>query len=1312
MENCKGKEGFLFLRVLLILFAAVAVSGQAYAHRHNDYDLLVILPYEAGSTNVVRDDEDWVTFGQEFAEYKTASGILADIVTLEDIKANYNGTDEAEQVKRAIYHNVREHGVKYVLLVGDFGVFPVRYQFRGYLAEGDTNYTKSKEDYCEDTCDEDYYQPPTAPTCDFCCVYRQAYRSHAIDAYFANLWDNDDPDQAFETWDKDGDGFYGESYYNNVRGTDGNTLHPDVALGRVPANTPSEYLAYLTKVLIYENRVDASPYRDNILLITADFGSRNWIDGVFGDAPVGYAITYLTDTDNDGNNDIFESEDPNGERDSAAAPAVFVSDYFDAQQPRFVTYDGHGAPANWSEVQFNTVWAQALHNVDLFTNITSSGCSTARFAFEQTGKTLPIAPYNGADQESMAEAFLSQTAGGGVTYIGSVKTTQAWARVMIKRYYDAIVNDGARTAGDAWLTAVEDTILADGLDAITAGSWIDDTCWPDPAVDGYWSLRGLPKPFSVYNMTFFGDPSLRLDGVSNPDDAPPRTWAALESWVNASDLAEASASGIPHEHWVTLYPHDDLTGVLATHYRYRAVANDDRSEMQIGTEFFIPTKLNQNMEGQEGEVRFWSVDRVGNTEPWKTRTFGYDFTPPESEVLYSETETPDIVNGVVLLENQGVQITASDNLSGIARIWTRSPGGREHATYGNRLEYLQGWCAPPRTIELEYRAEDNAGNLEDWQSLTLHWERGSADPKWCNGIPYDKGFQFPPSHKDKRIKFEFRESKETDAPVWTAALEWVEYEYTGPVTTANAPEDWKVIGKAKRKSASRSWQLVWDTESHQILNGWYLVRSVHSVKGVDLAPGQVIQGKPFMLLIDNLPKDSHSLVVERNSPPARPGESLFVEVTFTNAKLGAMKKAVMRLGLDNNFLASPRDTSLIRKRPIIKPGEQWTERFELKLADFGGTLQPLSIHAFIESDEYAYLRSNQLNIALQPRDVELHGKVVDMLGRGKRVDLRLSGKALEWHAKTDVHGSYHFDSLPPGDYQLEVGGDTGTHRIVVPKSKQYKVISAGNNLERNFIIAKPDRIAPQVTVELPWSDVVRTGQLYGLVYDERFGTGVDKVRVAVSNKVKGLWLSRNGKWVDRETWLKPNVMVSLDRFLDKRLDTVLARFPKVKRKGERNRLEKLSGMLHTRRDPLVWALKLPVPKGKGKGYASGAPFDVDADIEVRIIATDRAGHTSEAVLTNSSMHAEFLTTTSGSKQLNVEFQNLSAGVIVDYEWDFGDGERSNDQAPTHNYKVPGTYTVTLAVSGPYATDSVAKDVRVGRKQKIQKPKKIQEKSRR
>lgn len=58
----------------------------------------------------------------------------------------------------------------------------------------------------------------------------------------------------------------------------------------------------------------------------------------------------------------------------------------------------------------------------------------------------------------------------------------------------------------------------------------------------------------------------------------------------------------------------------------------------------------------------------------------------------------------------------------------------------------------------------------------------------------------------------------------------------------------------------------------------------------------------------------------------------------------------------------------------------------------------------------------------------------------------------------------------------------------------------------------------------------------------------------------------------------------------------------------------------------------------------------------------------------------------------VSFQNESSAG--NYQWDFGDGEKSNEKSPVHHYLKPGRYTVTLKVAAE-CNNSIEKIVDVG-----------------
>jgi PKD repeat protein len=52
--------------------------------------------------------------------------------------------------------------------------------------------------------------------------------------------------------------------------------------------------------------------------------------------------------------------------------------------------------------------------------------------------------------------------------------------------------------------------------------------------------------------------------------------------------------------------------------------------------------------------------------------------------------------------------------------------------------------------------------------------------------------------------------------------------------------------------------------------------------------------------------------------------------------------------------------------------------------------------------------------------------------------------------------------------------------------------------------------------------------------------------------------------------------------------------------------------------------------------------------------------------------------------------NTSTGTYTDSLWTFSDGKTSTDQNPTYTFTEPGSYTVTLTVTGPGGSDTEIK----------------------
>lgn len=62
----------------------------------------------------------------------------------------------------------------------------------------------------------------------------------------------------------------------------------------------------------------------------------------------------------------------------------------------------------------------------------------------------------------------------------------------------------------------------------------------------------------------------------------------------------------------------------------------------------------------------------------------------------------------------------------------------------------------------------------------------------------------------------------------------------------------------------------------------------------------------------------------------------------------------------------------------------------------------------------------------------------------------------------------------------------------------------------------------------------------------------------------------------------------------------------------------------------------------------------------------------------------------GDRPLVVQFTDTSTGSPTSWSWNFGDGNISSAQNPSHTYSAAGVYSVTLFVTGPSGSGSVTK----------------------
>lgn len=143
--------------------------------------------------------EEWEPKAETLAQWKTEKGIPTDVYTIEFIQNNVFGSDLGEKIHNFLEIQWQQNPeLRYILLFGDHEIIPARYIYTGCGPYGQSNFIYS-------------------------------------DHYYAALE---------SSWDKDGDGIYGESGEEDVT--------PDVIVGRLPVSNVGEAQRIVERIIMYE----------------------------------------------------------------------------------------------------------------------------------------------------------------------------------------------------------------------------------------------------------------------------------------------------------------------------------------------------------------------------------------------------------------------------------------------------------------------------------------------------------------------------------------------------------------------------------------------------------------------------------------------------------------------------------------------------------------------------------------------------------------------------------------------------------------------------------------------------------------------------------------------------------------------------------------------------------------------------------------------------------------------------------------------------------------------------------------------------
>jgi len=103
-------------------------------------------------------------------------------------------------------------------------------------------------------------------------------------------------------------------------------------------------------------------------------------------------------------------------------------------------------------------------------------------------------------------------------------------------------------------------------------------------------------------------------------------------------------------------------------------------------------------------------------------------------------------------------------------------------------------------------------------------------------------------------------------------------------------------------------------------------------------------------------------------------------------------------------------------------------------------------------------------------------------------------------------------------------------------------------------------------------------------------------------------------------------------------------------------------------------------------FGEARSYEVVLQVENALGSSD----VSQALVVGESLAADFtFQPRQGDAPFIVDFQDRSSGNPAAWEWNFGDGETSTEQNPSHLYTIPKPdgYTVTLRISRDDQTDS-------------------------
>jgi hypothetical protein len=484
--NGQMKKILLIIIIVILVVSGFGANGLSLNNLPKqpdieNYDMVIIAP------DIFSDAL------QQLVDHKNSIGVQTFLKTTEDIYHEYEGRDNAEQIKYFIKDTKEKFGIHYVLLIGSDEKIPVRYSYARNGSESSTS------------------------------------GPFISDLYYADIYDSNG---SFCSWDSNMNNKFAETSYvahpimNEYIILDEVDLVPDVHIGRLLWANTNEVNIVENKIINYERNGANESWFNNLIL----FGGNNHPIGnelfnLFGIRILLGFSTYHLCPAWEGEYLCNKVEDLMNDFSSKKFYASsiifrFLSNIKGTQAPTlegmneafnagagFVLFSAHGSPDAIGTFPplhhslqllvpppsgYNISAVMSLHNSEKLPIVILGACSCGDFS------TLEGIP------SPLAWEFVKHDDGGSIATFAF--TSEAWTDIGTK-YIESKVgylcyhlfkayNDRKVTVGELWTKAITDYVHDD---------------------NALWEANG-PLPFhysDIQMFSLFGDPSLRIGGYND-----------------------------------------------------------------------------------------------------------------------------------------------------------------------------------------------------------------------------------------------------------------------------------------------------------------------------------------------------------------------------------------------------------------------------------------------------------------------------------------------------------------------------------------------------------------------------------------------------------------------------------------------------------------------------------------------------------------------------------------------------------------------------------------------------------------------------